>query len=129
MGVSAFQIGSPRRAKEGIRIGVVRYLPRGVRKDEYSKLDLFDIWLPILAPSRKLLRSFKSKGWTSAVRKAFFQKYEKELLSSTDSRQAIELLRTLGKKVDISVGCYCADEKLCHRSVLLPLIKQISKRK
>jgi hypothetical protein len=49
------QIGSPRQPGEGLRIGAVRFVPRGVRKSEYGERDLFDLWLPLLAPSRKFV--------------------------------------------------------------------------
>jgi uncharacterized protein YeaO (DUF488 family) len=31
-----FQIGSPRKRGEGIRVGTVRFLPRGVLKKDYA---------------------------------------------------------------------------------------------
>lgn len=41
--LSSFQIGTPRKRGEGLRIGTVRYLPRGVKKKDYAKLDYFDV--------------------------------------------------------------------------------------
>ena len=129
MPVKTFQIGSPRGSREGLRIGAVRFLPRGVRKQDYARRDLFDIWFPMLAPSRKLLRTLKSKDFSAAVRKSFFARYKKEMLASTDAKQAIELLARLGKRTDISVGCYCADEHMCHRSVLHALIRRAARKR
>jgi len=125
--VRTFQIGSPRGRYDGLRIGAVRYLPRGVRKADYARRDLFDVWFPILAPSRKLLRTIKGKEFNSAVRKSFFDRYKKEMMANTDARQAIELLARLGERTAVSVGCYCADEHICHRSVLYTLIRQAKK--
>jgi len=34
----------------------VRRPARGVRKEDYSKLDYYDVWMPELAPSSKLRR-------------------------------------------------------------------------
>ena len=51
-----FQLGSPRKRGEGLRIGTVRFLPRGVQKKDYARLDYFDVWLPVVAPSRELIR-------------------------------------------------------------------------
>jgi len=59
--VSTFSIGSPRMKSEVLRIGTVRFLPRGVPKSEYSKREMFDVWLPLVAPSRELLKSYTSK--------------------------------------------------------------------
>ena len=58
MPVSTFRIGTPRDPEEGVRLGTVRFLPRGVRKSDYAKRGLFDVWLPTLAPSRELIKRF-----------------------------------------------------------------------
>jgi uncharacterized protein YeaO (DUF488 family) len=114
------QIGSPRKAGEGIRIGAVRYLPRGVPKSQYRERDLFDLWLPILAPSRELLKAFRDGSVSPAK---FFLHYRKEM-GQTDPRQVIELLAELARKTPLSVACYCDDESRCHRSVLGSLIRE-----
>src|SRR5579862_8847450 len=105
------QIGSPRQLREGLRIGTVRFLPRGVRKEDYAKRDLFDLWLPILAPSRELLTEFRGEEVPPAK---FFQRYRKEM-TETDPRQVIELLAALARHTPLSVACYCDDESHCHR--------------
>jgi uncharacterized protein YeaO (DUF488 family) len=62
--IQTYRIGTPRNRSEGLRIGTVRFLPRGVKKSDYSKRDLFDIWLPLVAPSRELLRELSSGNKT-----------------------------------------------------------------
>ncbi|MBS0263519.1 MAG: DUF488 family protein [Planctomycetes bacterium] len=114
------QIGSPRTAGEGLRIGTVRFLPRGVPKTEYRQRDLFDLWLPILSPSRELLDEFR-KGTLPQAK--FFKRYEREM-HETDARQTIELLAQLAYVTPLAVACYCADESQCHRSVLGRLIRE-----
>ena len=47
--LQTFQIGSTPQPGQGIRLGVVRYLPRGVKKEDYQRLGLFDLWFPVLA--------------------------------------------------------------------------------
>ena len=113
------QIGSPRRPGEGLRIGAVRFLPRGVPKSKYRERDLFDVWLPILAPSRELLKAFRDGKLSPAK---FFQRYRSEM-TQTDPRQVIELLAALAHQTPLSVACYCDDETRCHRSVLGSLIR------
>jgi uncharacterized protein YeaO (DUF488 family) len=120
MHLRAVQLGSPRKQGEGLRIGTVRYLPRGVRKVDLAKQDYFDVWLPILAPSRELLRRFKAGKGTSAQ---FFAAYRREM-QQTDARQTIQLLAQLARRTPIAVGCYCEDEAQCHRSVLIKLIRE-----
>jgi len=118
--IKTFRIGTTRKKGEGVRIGTVRFLPRGVKKEDYARLDYFDVWFPLLSPSQKLFQEFRSgkKSWGE-----FSKSYRKEM-SSTDCRQAILLLIELAKKTPIAIGCYCEDESRCHRSVLLTLIEE-----
>ena len=117
---NAVQLGSPRDPDEGLRIGTVRYLPRGIRKQDYARRDYFDIWLPILAPSRDLLSQLKQGDLSPAK---FFARYRSEM-SQPEPRQVIQLLAELATRTPISIGCYCEDESTCHRSVLAELIRK-----
>jgi uncharacterized protein YeaO (DUF488 family) len=114
------QIGTPREPGEGLRIGTVRFPPRGVPKDEYQERNLFDVWLPVIAPSRELLRAFHDSGMTFP---RFAERYRREM-SKTAPRQVIKLLAEMAKATPISVGCHCADESRCHRSILGELIRE-----
>lgn len=117
------QLGSPRQSGEGLRIGTVRFLPRGVPKTEYRNRDLFDVWLPVLAPSRELLKAVRHG---SLPVKTFFRRYRSEM-ARTDSKQMIRLLAALAWTTPFSIGCYCDDESRCHRSVLGELIRATSR--
>lgn len=123
--VRSVRVGSPRKRGEGLRIGAVRFLPRGVRKGDYAAMDFFDVWLPTLAPSRRLLSTLRS---TSMSPKTFFRRYRSEM-QKTEPRQTIKLLAELARQTPISVCCYCADESRCHRSVLIRLIRQAASSK
>ncbi len=114
------QLGTPRNPEEGLRVGTVRYLPRGVRKQDYAEQNFFDVWLPSLAPSRDLLSQLKNEGLSLS---RFFARYRSEM-SKTEPHQVIQLLAEMAKRTPISVGCYCADESQCHRSVLAELIRE-----
>jgi uncharacterized protein YeaO (DUF488 family) len=129
MAIGSFQIGTPREPGEGLRIGTVRFLPRGISKKDYARLDQFDIWLPALAPSRKLLAGFRTKLMEPASLRKFFARYRAEMLADTDCRQTLLLLARLGRTADFSVGCYCEDEKKCHRSELLRLLRAAGRGK
>jgi uncharacterized protein YeaO (DUF488 family) len=129
MSIRTFQIGTRREREEGLRLGTVRFLPRGVRKKDYSRLNLFDVWVPVLAPSRKLIRWAKNRDWDAQTRRTFFARYAHEMEENTDSRQVVQLVARLGRRTSLSVGCYCADEERCHRSVLLKLIRKAQKQK
>ena len=123
--ITTYRIGSPRKKSEGLRIGTVRLLPRGVPKREYAKRDLFDVWLPLVAPSRELLKAFTS-GKKSLEQ--FFRAYRAEMKEPA-ARHTIELLAALARQTPIAIGCYCEDESRCHRSVLIKLIRAAAKAK
>lgn len=118
--LQSVQLGSARKRNEGLRIGTVRFLPRGVQKRDYAKLNYFDIWLPNLAPSGALISQVRNSKISWAT---FFRRYRKEM-KATEPRQLIELLARIAAKTPISIGCYCPDESICHRSVLLELIRE-----
>jgi uncharacterized protein YeaO (DUF488 family) len=117
------RIGSPRQPQEGIRIGTVRFLPRGVPKSEYRKRNLFDVWLPVLSPSRELLNTFL-RGKLSPAK--FFQRYRREM-ARPDARHVIQLLALMATQTPLSVACYCEDESRCHRSALGALIREAAR--
>jgi uncharacterized protein YeaO (DUF488 family) len=121
--ISTFRIGTPRRRSEGLRIGTVRFLPRGVKKQDYARLNYFDVWLPLLAPNKQLVAWARSRGIEKGI-KPFFARYRNEVLKDTDAKQTLIMLAMLGKEMNLSVGCYCPDESRCHRSELLRLLKQ-----
>lgn len=124
-----FQIGTPAKRGEGLRIGTTRRPPRGVPKARWTRDGYFDVWLPALAPSNRLLRRFKRRNFSDpAVRESFFDSYERELLASAEGRQNIDLIAKIAARMPISVGCFCADESRCHRSRLYTIIHRHAPR-
>ena len=123
MALTTFRIGTPRGRDEGLRVGAVRLLPRGVPKTEYARRDYFDVWMPLLAPSRELLKWLKARD-PDEVRAEFFRRYRREILGDTERRQTLLLLALLGERTDIGLGCYCEDESRCHRSELFRLVRE-----
>lgn len=120
MALRIVRLGSPREKEEGLRLGTVRRPPRGVPKREYASRNFYDVWLPILSPSEKLLKEAKTikteKEWL-----AFKKKFRAELNSSGGSK-ILDLLAALSHQTNLSLGCYCEDENRCHRSVLKELL-------
>ena len=117
------RLGSERLPREGLRIGTVRRPPRGVPKGEYAKRNIYDVWLPNLAPSEPLLKAALASLSSGDERawKAFVRRYRAEM-KQPESRALLETLAALSHHADFSVGCYCADEARCHRSVLRELL-------
>ena len=120
MAISVVQLGAPRARGEGLRLGTVRRPPRGVPKAEYALRDFYDVWLPDLAPSETLvkvaLRAKDERAW-----RGFVKRYRAEMKRPTATR-LLSLLAGLSRTTAFSVGCYCADENRCHRSVLKALL-------
>ena len=120
MPVHIVRLGTERVPGEGVRIGTVRRPPRGVPKSEYASQNWYDVWLPNLAPSLETMKRGQSAK-TEGEWKAFLRKYRAEMAAPEKSR-LLDLLATLSHKSDFSVGCYCADERRCHRSELRALL-------
>ncbi len=119
------RLGSERLPGEGLRIGTVRRPPRGVPKGEYARRNIYDVWLPNLAPSEALLKSAHAaiEEGTEKAWKSFVRRYRAEM-KSPDARALLTTLAALSHTADFSVGCYCADESRCHRSVLRELLEE-----
>jgi uncharacterized protein YeaO (DUF488 family) len=121
MSVRIVRLGTPRDPEEGLRIGTVRRPPRGVRKKDYAARDYFDVWLPELAPSAPLVSLALSKPFTPQRWAVYRRRYRREMLQPAAQR-LIALLAALSSQTNFSVGCYCADETRCHRSLLKKLL-------
>ena len=116
------RLGSPRGKDEGLRIGTARRPPRGVKKQDYARLDYYDVWLPELAPSQKLVSWAMSRPFTTERWKRFERDYRREM-KAPEAERLLELLARLSQQTNVSVGCYCEDERRCHRSILRDLLR------
>jgi uncharacterized protein YeaO (DUF488 family) len=120
MAIRIVRLGTPRHPDEGIRMGTVRRPPRGVRKSDLAKRDFYDVWLPNLAPSEPLLKRAREmaddRDW-----KSFARAYRKEM-AAPDASRLLDAFAALSHEASFSVGCYCADESRCHRSLLRALL-------
>jgi uncharacterized protein YeaO (DUF488 family) len=123
MSIRIVQLGSARHKDEGVRIGTVRRPPRGVAKQNYARLDYYDVWLPELAPSAALLKQFRSAADSPKRWKAFMLRYEREMAKPPAVR-ILDMLALLSRSANFSVGCYCAEESHCHRSTLRALLEK-----
>ncbi len=120
MAIRIVRLGSPRGSGEGPRLGTVRRPPRGVPREQFSSRDFYDVWLPELSPSAELVKAAQRAGSEAAWR-AFARRYRAEM-GKPGPGHLLDLLAALSKVTDLSVGCYCEDERRCHRSVLRDLL-------
>ncbi len=122
MTLQIVRLGSPRLPDEGLRLGTVRRPPRGVAKADFARLDYYDQWLPQLAPSDTLVKLAQAaddgRHWAGFVRK-----FRAEM-ARPDNARLLDLLAALSQQINFSLGCYCAEEAHCHRSVLRALLAE-----
>ena len=111
---------TPRR--DGLRILATRFRGRGMSKE------LYDVWMPNLGPSEKLLRAAQSGriSWGE-----FSRRYRAELFNSgsadTSNRTiknhgqkfTLRLLQRLAVDQTVTLLCHCSeDQPQCHRYIL-----------
>jgi uncharacterized protein YeaO (DUF488 family) len=93
-----------------------------VPKAEHASRDFYDVWLPDLAPSEMLVKEAlgapDERAWRS-----FTRRYRAEMRRPPAVR-LLQLLAALSHQTNLSVGCYCAEEARCHRSVLKALLRE-----
>jgi uncharacterized protein YeaO (DUF488 family) len=122
MAVRVVRLGSRRLPGEGLRIGTVRRPPRGVRREQLASLDYYDVWFPNLAPTAETVASVRTDPSPAAWRR-FVRRYRSEMARPEPAR-TLDLLAALSHTADFSVGCYCEDERRCHRSLLRALLEE-----
>jgi uncharacterized protein YeaO (DUF488 family) len=122
MAVRIVRLGSARARGEGLRLGTVRHPPRGVPKDEHASRNFYDVWVPELAPSAELLKRGQMAD-TAREWSTFVKRYRREM-AAPEKMHLLRLLAALSNSSDFSVGCYCADEAHCHRSILRVLLAE-----
>lgn len=126
MSVRIVRLGSERAPGEGVRIGTVRRPPRGVPKELFAQRDYYDAWFPLLAPSLEAMKAAQAAS-TPGQWASFARRYRREM-ARPDAAHAVALLAALSQQSDFSVGCYCEDERRCHRSILRELLREAGAR-
>jgi uncharacterized protein YeaO (DUF488 family) len=121
MAIRIVRLGSPRAKDEGVRLGTVRRPPRGVPREDFARRDYYDVWLPELSPSGAVVSDALAEKWTPARWRRFERTYRREMATPA-ARHLIDLLATMSKTTNFSVGCYCEDASHCHRSILAELL-------
>ena len=113
--IRIISFGDERQPGE-LRIGAVGIPPRGLPRGA-----VYDLWMPEISPSKKLRREFKHGGGFSM--REYLRRFKAEM-STLERKHLIRFVADLARSVnfDISVGCYCRDEDVCHRSVLRDLL-------
>ena len=119
---------SPVAGNDGMRILATRFRGRGMPSA------LYDVWMPSLGPSERLLKAVLAGEITWA---AFARDFKQELFldGAIDARNrtiknhgqkfTLRLLARLAQDRDVTLMCHCAeDARQCHR---YELAKQIAR--
>lgn len=127
MSIRIVRLGTPRASGEGVRIGTVRRPPRGVPKAQFASGNWYDVWYPNLSPSpenMKLALSTHDQPDAAKAAKdwALFTRLFRREMAEPDAARTLDVLAALSHGANFSVGCYCADEARCHRSILRALL-------
>lgn len=126
MSVSTYRYASVRHEKEGLRIGTARFVPRGIRREDWQRMGYFDLWIPLLAPDPQFIQKFLHGQMPFTT----FSRHYRSKMREKESWQIVELLAAISLFLPISLGCYCEDETRCHRSILKKLVAdEVKKRR
>ena len=119
----------PIEQDDGLRILAARFRGRGMKTDRY------DVWMPSLGPSEKLLKDMLNDRVSWAE---FKKKYKDEVLSSDaidkknktilnhGQKFTLRLIRELSNKQNVTLMCHCnTNEEECHLRVLERVIKVV----
>jgi uncharacterized protein YeaO (DUF488 family) len=116
------------RRRDGLRILATRFRGRLMPSSRY------DVWMPSLGPSEKLLRRFQAGriAW-----RQFCQEYGRELFMDgpIDARSrsiknhgqkfTLRLIEQLGRRQPVTLMCHCAEgEARCHRHELRRILRR-----
>lgn len=93
---------------DGARVLVMRYWPRGIRKEKV------DVWLRELGPVVPLLRTFLDGAITWAQ---YVRRYRAGL-RRPEAQRALAEVRRLARRGPVTLLCGCADPRRCHRTLL-----------
>ncbi len=107
-------IYAPKEDKDGLRVLITRFYPRGIKKTH------FDNWIKDLAPSKELLREYKSQNisWSQLT-----SGFKSELQENPNSILALNDLKTKSKIKTITLLCFEKTGEPCHRHLLKKIIQ------
>ena len=105
-------IQSKASKKDGIRICIMR------RPDAWAK---YDIWMPTLAPSHKLLDDAHAKiiDWNG-----YEKRFHKEVI--VGQKEHLKLLCEMAEKRDITILCWEKPPEHCHRRLVAEACAKIN---
>ncbi len=103
----------PNGPPEPYRVLVMRYWPRGVRRERV------DAWLKEASPSRELIRAYHHEGldWDG-----FAQRFREEMAERPDALEALRKLASEHEHLRLLCTERIPPAEHCHRLLLLEMI-------
>lgn len=96
-------------------------------KDLDYRSDIEMLYVPELSPSPELYHKFlewkKNGQWN---KETFLKEYVPEFLEDLHSSESMAALRKIvdeSQTKNIMLACYCSDEEMCHRSIVLGVLQ------
>ncbi|HJT48095.1 MAG TPA: DUF488 family protein [Nitrososphaeraceae archaeon] len=124
MTINLKSLRESKEMSDGLRILITRFRPRYVKKGNEN----WDAWYRELAPSRQLWYDyFKSHkiGW-NRYRELFIE----QIRNDPKSTELIHWLCNFeNSNNNITLMCFCENEKRCHRSIIKELALKYAMRK
>lgn len=108
-------IYDPKSKDDGLRVLVMQYWPRGVKKEKV------DVWYKDLGTSKQLIKAWKAGRVT-------WPQFKKRYIADLKEERKQALVQELAKRAKrerITLLCGCRDPTVCHRSILKEQIENV----
>jgi uncharacterized protein YeaO (DUF488 family) len=115
MPVKTKRVYEPPSPGDGTRILVMRFYPRGVKRDQFHE------WHKELGTAPELIKAWKAGRITWDE---FARRYEAQILADAQASATLNELAQRAKRETLTLLCSCQDEDHCHRTLLKAMIER-----
>lgn len=109
----------PRGESDGYRLLITRYLPRGLKKQDYT----WDAWQQELGPSKELHAAAYAKKGFPISGDVYCARYLSEMRKQAAVIGELAKRVLAGETITLLCSSACVRESRCHRSLLKELIE------
>jgi uncharacterized protein YeaO (DUF488 family) len=109
----------PADRRDGLRVLICRYRPRGLPKRE----ETWDVWRKELAPSPELLADFHGKRGPPISWAEYRKRYLAEMRRQIESIAELAERVAAGETIALLCSSACTNPEHCHRTLLRKLIE------
>jgi len=108
-------IYDPKSQDDGVRVLVMRFWPRGIKKDKV------DLWYREVGTSKDLIKVWKAGKIT-------WPEFRKQYIADLKDEGKQKIIRELAERArtqKISLLCGCHEPETCHRTILKEQIERV----